>query len=728
MRRLKERVWKELPGFHLGYNMPNMGEIDWKLSDENLEALAGGGLWMNEGIGQWRKQNSVSYATIRDYLETELRAAELVHEKGGIYLHIMGIQTLSKTQKVDSYYKFVAAILAGIHPAYGDHVVAGGSENWGYFITRWNSLFWNHQRRTLDCAAEKIELKNAPENLFWRDWARRFPGAAGEEVWSIPLLLLPKKDSIGSSQFPVAENGLRLGMAAATRTRVKSVHWIVPDAEPVALTISPEGEIALPSVHPLGILVLSMQAQEPLPQIVRAPFADVKPTAPQKVVENTYVAYDPNKPAENTDPKTPDKVNRKYAVKYSVSLLYTRISTPDTPSGFAAGADKSCPNALAGVYYWSGLTPGRYRFIARVKATRYNIASPKLSLHVREMSKKTQLAHPGLSASKTVPFSSLSGEGKWDEVVFTEDYVHMGSGPCQVTMSAKIAKGDPADAAVMLDWVGAELLESYDDKKIIALLKLPDAGPAVVGPREKTLFIHGVFDDLYRIPEAVKIAYGEKTALTSVYPRNLLSLGKTVVDQKRGAPPVMSDLLIDGETETAGESEKVKEKSKTLKQKTLSEILAGFGTIIIPNLKCGGMKIETRKVYADWVRAGGTLVLLGGNYAFANGGMQNTLFADLLPCEILGSLSKNKQPLRLELKNGTEPALLYYTHPSTTRAGAKVLLGDNQHPVLCGWTVGKGRCIVFNGAVLGAPRDAKEAFWNSPAWPNTLAAALNASY
>jgi uncharacterized membrane protein len=66
-----------------------------------------------------------------------------------------------------------------------------------------------------------------------------------------------------------------------------------------------------------------------------------------------------------------------------------------------------------------------------------------------------------------------------------------------------------------------------------------------------------------------------------------------------------------------------------------------------------------------------------------------------------------------------------YRHMVKAKPGAKVLIaGDKVEPLLVGGKYGKGRVVVFTGTVLGEAPAGKTAFWQSPAWPGVLAAAM----
>lgn len=71
------------------------------------------------------------------------------------------------------------------------------------------------------------------------------------------------------------------------------------------------------------------------------------------------------------------------------------------------------------------------------------------------------------------------------------------------------------------------------------------------------------------------------------------------------------------------------------------------------------------------------------------------------------------------------PAVVNYRHLVKPKPGATVLLaGSKGEPLLVGGQYGKGRVVVFTGTVLGEPPPGQAGFWESPAWADLLAAAI----
>ena len=191
------------------------------------------------------------------------------------------------------------------------------------------------------------------------------------------------------------------------------------------------------------------------------------------------------------------------------------------------------------------------------------------------------------------------------------------------------------------------------------------------------LWIRGLYDALYPIKAAAAKAWPDGMKLTTVYQRKM--------------------------------------------PKTLAE-LAPYGTLILPNVPLDAAGVVFRKALADWTRAGGHLVVLGGSLSLGQGAMAGTFVADVLPCELQMGPDVVKLPDNSVIQPGG--ARLYYAHTVKAKPGARVLATCGGRPIWLTHAAGKGRSSVFAGTVLGAPGNQSEAFWNDKAWVKALAGCL----
>ncbi len=165
MRRLKERVWQDTPGFGFGFNYGRAPEWLGGITHEIREAMAGGGLYLQEGIRNWRYTND-SYTSWRHYGTNELRIAKQLQALGGTYHCMWSDSRLTPDQ---AYYKLVYGLIAGGHPAASEiYANTPGCPNWGAFMTRWSSMLWHLALRPAE--AEQARFTVDAADVQWREW------------------------------------------------------------------------------------------------------------------------------------------------------------------------------------------------------------------------------------------------------------------------------------------------------------------------------------------------------------------------------------------------------------------------------------------------------------------------------------------------------------------------------------------------------------------------------
>jgi len=224
-----------------------------------------------------------------------------------------------------------------------------------------------------------------------------------------------------------------------------------------------------------------------------------------------------------------------------------------------------------------------------------------------------------------------------------------------------------------------ERLEDYTDYDIAAKLNLPKTQKMKIGPRQSVLWVRGLYDRLYQIDPAVKKAFPK---------------GKLVEKYQRDLP------------------------------KTKEE-LAKYGTIIMPNVPVEKMGIQNRKLYVDWVKSGGHMIILGGSFSIGQGMMKGTFFDDILPCEIIKGNDIVKLPKNSQLIAGKKNlGQIFYVHTVNAKPKAKVIAYCGKSPLLLSSKAEKGKCTVFAGTVMGAKENDPKAFWNSKLWAGVLKNAI----
>ncbi|MCX7430952.1 MAG: hypothetical protein NTY17_08120 [Planctomycetia bacterium] len=673
MRRLKERVWREHPDYLFGFNFCAPLDYADPFPHEVREGLAGGGMWMNEAVGQWSRKGSGNFTSWRDYATQELASSRRIQAAGGTY-HLIHRLPAERTEQ-QRYYKFVISVLAGAHPCYGDHEFAPGATNWGRFLTRFGGLFWHPRRAAVDPAVVGFEAIGLPADVAWQTWPQTVPVAADREWLVVPFLRYPATDEIAKTDaYPAPATGGRLAVkATALRSRVKQAWWIEPDAEPVPLKMDGDGTLALPPIAPFGVVVLELEGCPGFAPVARPRFTE--PVSDAAVAKSRagggrIVVVDPLRPELNA--AADDRVQTVESEQVSWSAKMIAFDDAKASGGKAAGGDRTLGTSVCAAYF-PNLPPGSYRVTLRARTTHpfpdggmvtiyEQFRLPDGKLLPREGSKLGQPLRPG----------DLDRE--YREIVVKQPYEHFGLGFGTVFVHFPVPVDAPPDARFLLDWVRIERLEDYTDAVIAKKMQIRTADVAA-GPRQQVLWLRGLYDDLYALDKAIESGL-PGAMVTRRYQREL--------------PQAAADL-------------------------------APFGTIILTNVPVDQMGVVMRKAYADWTRAGGHLVVLGGDYALGQGLMKGTFLEAVLPC----GLTVNADVARLPEGSGIDGlGRVFFAHAVKPESDATVLASAGEMSMLLTRPIGKGRCTVFAGTVLGGDGDDAAAFWNAAGWPALLGRAI----
>ena len=169
----------------------------------------------------------------------------------------------------------------------------------------------------------------------------------------------------------------------------------------------------------------------------------------------------------------------------------------------------------------------------------------------------------------------------------------------------------------------------------------------------------------------------------------------------------------------------------------LSDI--GANTLLLPNsVFSRGERMPNRlDVLAEWVRAGGSLLMVGGYLSFqgieAKANYRNTSLAGVLPVEMeLGDDREETPQGALPTATGAHavtqglsdewPVVLGY-HRLVARTGAEVLARIGEHPLMVVDTEGEGRVAAFASGMGPHWLPAEVLAWDgfSPMWSQLIA-------
>ncbi|HEY3397897.1 MAG TPA: glutamine amidotransferase [Armatimonadota bacterium] len=156
-----------------------------------------------------------------------------------------------------------------------------------------------------------------------------------------------------------------------------------------------------------------------------------------------------------------------------------------------------------------------------------------------------------------------------------------------------------------------------------------------------------------------------------------------------------------------------------------------YDLIVLNNVDAESLTDFGREALRDFVRAGGSLLVLGGFYAYGGGGYAGTQLEEVLPVEMNPKIAR-LQPLpngKLRV-SGTARALAgrrlsaaptcFWWQEGKAKPGAWVELMAGEKPFLVCGTYGQGRVAAALGNVCGKSQPGRLAFWEDPEWVPTL--------
>ncbi|NBR85235.1 MAG: hypothetical protein EBS84_07585 [Proteobacteria bacterium] len=156
--------------------------------------------------------------------------------------------------------------------------------------------------------------------------------------------------------------------------------------------------------------------------------------------------------------------------------------------------------------------------------------------------------------------------------------------------------------------------------------------------------------------------------------------------------------------------------------------------LVLDNVQAADLGALRRTMIADFVRAGGGLLVMGGWFNLSQGADRNTSLAELLPVTITkqGNLATNAAGFALTIArtdffpkvDWVRAGVAFQVDQSPVKAGAEVLAKAGPHPAIVAGTCGAGRVVVVLANPHGEPAKGTLPYWQSPEWPRVLAACL----
>ena len=320
MRRTKERMWNAQPGYLFGFNTndPVSGDTACpllptdKYGHEFREMMAGGGLWMFEGMRDkpdfWGRR---TYKTWSDYARDMATTLRTLHGYGGQACCSYGDTEL---------YKFVIGTMVGCHDYVGEHLRAKGSENWGVFLTRWSQFLWDPRLRALPDEENHV-IVQCDHPLWYKGFSNELVVSPTKRYVIIHLLNPPVHDEVAKTkdELPAPVVGSALTLIPDHAEQIVNALFIAPGtpnrAEPLPGASDRLGEMtfSLPRIDIWGMAIVELAGKYTVP--TEAP-AFTEPLSKDELAEMERCKPTFNVPvADNLLDPTPDFDPAKAVVK-----------------------------------------------------------------------------------------------------------------------------------------------------------------------------------------------------------------------------------------------------------------------------------------------------------------------------------------------------------------------------------------------------------------------------
>jgi len=702
VRQMKQRCWAARPGYLFGYNAGT--DIRWSVPADNTppsfrEKCRDDGLIANEAMAF---PGDVPWL---DYAARVRREADLVRHYGGHHA------TYAFNRSGDRLYNFILNFASRSHlmGAYTGGGVATADLN--RFVTRFAALLWDDALRAWPDAPKAAEVQ-AARPLWWAPFAAARPLPGGGAQFILHLINPPEGPTTLAKQKMPAEparsvtvrwnqaKGFRRALLADLATA--DAHTLQPERVPrVPRAGERSGErsgdgllLRLPDIPYWAILVVETDQPAPEPRWEGgpAPSAVKTPTA-----EDLQLA-----PA--TQPQA-DKPSWRQVLEPENwgggESTADREKDPDALNGGACHGKPGRPAGAMAYTYAYPRIPGRYNATFRLKVGDNTVDRPVFILHVSHW-----VSHPirGVPMLKnptlTVKASDFKAPNAYQDFTVGFEYPDQGFMGVGCEYVGSTIGVHPKQVDGWWDRVTLQLIEPWTRERLEQHYAgfTPPKGLAL--RRDETLdllLVRGLWNRHYRLDQAIARLPGQvnaTAAYTTYHPQHDTQLKGFTLDWE---PLFAQDVVVFANVETRG---------------------LGLGQV---------------RMIGEWVRQGGTLLILGGLVTLGQNWNMARGWDALLPVRLSmpWEIRRCDPPVRIAApKAGAplagiawdRPPLVLYRHTVDPAEGAEILLtGVGGEPLLVAKRHGRGRVIVFAGTVLGEAPDGQTAFWDSPAWPEFLA-------
>jgi hypothetical protein len=688
MRRLKESVWASHPDFLLGFNFSWAPDTWPMITQEMKEAMAGGGMWMQEAIGQhygfstdgrtysnWTQGNSLSPA----YAPNELKAAKDVSAMGGSYHCILALDA-----SPSSVYKLVYSLIAGAHSVYGSHEQVPGCGNWGKFMTRWSAFLWHPRLKPVDKPESRIAVDKP--GIYWAPLTQEMVDTPTRKFTVIHLVNPSPDDSIKATTLPPPLDHVGLSIKPSPGAKIVGMTLVRPDSEPYAQDLKLEKpnsqgayEIKIPQIAIWAMVIVEESGTfqiPPEPPRFTNPVDEAELAAGRKAPVGALMVDPLQQPTRGVTLKENESLVET-DTGYN-SLNAKEAADPDANNGRAQIRESGVKQAGHGRTWTGPYAPGRYQISVRLKL-KDEQDPPRLqtvSMEACEMFYGKEIRHPRVEFSSdenTPPERKLVIDGKYHYYNF--DLELRQHSLLHLFISSRT--DNPEGNSLYCDHFIARQLERYTDDQLVKLVPPPQKPEGLRAPQgkspKKILHVRGQYWQLYNVE-------GQFKECTGVYE----------------LPEKYEDLY-------------------------------NYDAVVISGTSPQA-KLEVRQMLNDFVNDGGRLVVLGGPWSLGQGTFPGTMLEKILPFDISKAQTTQEiipcvPPLLLGTKPGKpydDKPSLFWRHQIALKKGADVLAYAGDIPVAASSNSGKGSVAVFAGTVLGEEKKGELPFWKSKFWPILL--------
>ncbi|MCL5408984.1 MAG: glutamine amidotransferase [Candidatus Omnitrophica bacterium] len=154
--------------------------------------------------------------------------------------------------------------------------------------------------------------------------------------------------------------------------------------------------------------------------------------------------------------------------------------------------------------------------------------------------------------------------------------------------------------------------------------------------------------------------------------------------------------------------------------------LMSYDVIVLDNIPIDSIDMQTQQYLSDYVDNGGVLLVIGGNWAFGDGGYKGTKLESILPVTSIGPFDvvKIKKGGITPNPAGKVRIGTFWVQKVKVRPSAHVKIKAGNHPFWVQWQYGKGVAIVLAGLCYGKSTKKMTLFIKWPGWPAWLASQL----